>query len=274
MENILKIINKEKRTVLMGVLNITPDSFSDGGKYLNPETAIKRAKEMIEQGADIIDIGGESSRPGADPISEDEELKRAAPIIKSLAKTIDIPISIDTYKPKVADICLGLGASIINDIAGIDDAMREVAVKRDAGVIIMHMRGKPKTMQENINSKNIIPEIKNFFKKRIEKAQIAGIKNIIIDPGVGFGKTLEQNLAIIKNLKEFKGLNCPILIGASRKSFIGKITGLDISQRLEGTIASSVAGILNGANIIRVHDVLACKRAAMVTDAIKNIKNF
>ena len=259
----------------MGVLNITPDSFSDGGKYLDIKKAIKQAKQMVADGADIIDIGGESSRPGAKPITPEVELKRVAPVIEKLAKEIKIPISIDTYKPKVADACLKLGANIINDITGIDNEMREIAAKYKANVIIMHMQKKPQNMQENIAYNNIISDIKSFLQKRVDKARKAGIKNIIIDPGIGFGKTVENNLEILNSLSEFKNIHCPILIGTSRKSFIGAITGESENNRLDGTIASSVAAIINGANIVRVHDVCEVAQAVKVVDAIKfKVKNF
>ena len=262
------MLTTKNKTTIMGILNTTPDSFSDGGKYIDVKKAIQQAKQMVADGADIIDIGGESSRPGADPVSAQVELSRVEPIIKALVKEINIPISIDTYKPEVADTCLKLGASIINDITGVDDEMRKVAAKHEAGIIIMHMQGKPKEMQKNIVYRDVIGDIKNFLFSRAEKARQAGIENIIIDPGIGFGKTLENNLEILNRLKEFKSLNCPILIGASRKSFIGTITGESEENRLFGTIASNIMSILNGANIIRVHDVKEHVQAIKVINAI------
>ena len=263
-------MKQQTKTKIMGILNVTPDSFSDGGEYLDTQKAVAQAKQMVADGADIIDIGGESSRPGAEPVSAQVELSRVEPVIKALVKKIKVPISIDTYKPAVADVCLKLGASIVNDITGIDDEMREVAAKHKATVIIMHMQNNPKVMQKNIVYKNIIQDVKQFLKTRVEKARQAGIKNIIVDPGIGFGKTVENNLEIIKNLNEFKSLNCPILIGTSRKSFIGAITGQTENNRLAGTIASSVASIINGANIVRVHDVKEFAQAVTVIDNIKN----
>ena len=264
------------KTLIMGILNVTPDSFSDGNLFLDPNKAIKHAKRMVKDGADIIDVGGESSRPGSDPVSEDEELKRVAAIIKKLAVEINVPISIDTYKPKVAGECIKFGASIINDINGLrNKEMIKVAVKCKVPVIIMHMQGKPKTMQNNPVYKDAVKEIKEFLSQQIKKAKQAGIKGIIIDPGIGFGKTTEHNLQILKNLNDFKELKCPILVGPSRKSFIGGITGLPVNERLEGTIAAISIAIMNGANIVRVHDVKECKRAAMVADAVKNSqKNY
>ena len=262
---------KFNKTLIMGILNVTPDSFSDGNLFLDAGKAIAHAKQMVKDGADIIDIGGESSRPGSDAVSEEEESRRVSAIIKKLAKEINVPISIDTYKPKVAEECIKLGASIINDINGLrNEEMIKAAAKYKVPVVIMHMKGTPKTMQHNPVYKDVIEEIKEFFSQQIKKAKKAGIKDIIIDPGIGFGKTAEHNLQILKNLSEFKELNCPILVGTSRKSFIGNITGLPVNERLEGTLAAISIAIINGANIVRVHDVKECKRAAMVADAIRD----
>jgi len=258
------------KTLLMGILNVTPDSFSDGNLFLDPNKAIKRAKQMVKGGADIIDVGGESSRPGSEPVSEEEELRRVSQIIKKLEDQIKVPISVDTYKPKVAEECIKSGASIINDINGLrNEEMSKVVAKYKVPVVIMHMKGSPKTMQENPEYKNVVKEIKEFFSRQIKKAKKAGIKDMIIDPGIGFGKTTEHNLEILKNLNKFKELKCPILIGTSRKSFIGNITGLPVNERLEGTLASIAIAVMNGANIVRVHDVKECKRALMVADALR-----
>jgi len=254
----------------MGILNVTPDSFSDGNKFLNPEKAIAHAKQMVEEGADIIDIGAESSRPGSDPVSEEEELQRLLPIVSRLVKEIDVPISIDTYKPQVAEACLTLGAHMINDISGLrNKEMITVVSKHKVPVIIMHMLGDPKTMQENPMYTDIVQEIKTFFEERIQQAKAAGITDIILDPGIGFGKTVEHNLDILNRLKELD-VGYPLLIGPSRKSFIGHITGLPVEERLEGTIAAVCVGLINGASIFRVHDVTACKRALQIVDAIQN----
>jgi|SRR3989338_2236623 len=266
---------KFNRTLVMGILNVTPDSFSDGNLFLDSNEAIKHAKQMVKDGADIIDIGGESSRPGSEPVSEEEELRRVSQIIKKLKDEIKIPISIDTYKPKVAEECIKLGASIINDINGLrNEGMVKVAAKYKVPVVIMHMKGNPKTMQENPVYKDVVKEIKEFFSQQTKKARKAGIKDIIIDPGIGFGKTTEHNLKILKNLNKFKELKCPILVGPSRKSFIGNITRLQVNERLEGTIAAISIAIMNGANIVRVHDVKECKRAAMVADAVRGVLNL
>ena len=253
----------------MGILNVTPDSFADGGLYNNEESAIQHAKQMIADGADIIDIGGESSRPGSSPISEEEELKRVLPIVKALKD--EITISIDTYKPNVAKKCLEEGADMINDITGLTNPeMIETIKQHNAAVIIMHMQGTPENMQDNPKYEDVINEIKQFLQQQTQKAKVAGIQNIILDPGIGFGKTLEHNLKILKNLNEFKELNYPILIGTSRKSFIEKLTKAEVKDRLPGTIAANTLAILKGAAIIRVHDVKEAKQAAEITEAIQH----
>ena len=262
-----------ERTHIMGVLNVTPDSFSDGGQYLDPRKAIKRAREMAEEGADIIDIGGESSRPGSDPVGLDEELKRVMPVIEEIAPKIGVPISIDTYKSEVARRALDAGAEIINDISALnyDPQMAELIAQRGVPVILMHMRGAPKDMQKNLHYHSLISEILAYLRESINRAEAAGIdpKKIIIDPGIGFGKSAEDNLRVIRNLSEFRVLGRPILLGTSRKSFIGKILDAELGERLEGSIASVVAGIINGANIVRVHEVREAKKAVLLTDAIR-----
>lgn len=268
-----EILKQLDRTLIMGILNVTPDSFYDGGRFFSLEKAVLQGIKMAEEGADIIDIGGESSRPGSLPISEEEELKRVIPVIKALSKEIKVPISIDTTKSKVAEFAISEGATIINDISGLrfDEKMADVACKADVLVVIMHMKGTPFNMQKDIYYEDVISEILSFFKERLlylEKKSIDP-SNIIIDPGIGFGKRVEDNLSIIANLSKFKVLEKPILIGVSRKSFIGKILDLDTQDRLEGTLAANTACILNGANIIRVHDVKEGKRVAKVADAIK-----
>ncbi len=255
---------------VMGVLNVTPDSFSDGGKYLSAESAVEHARRMVEEGADIIDIGGESSRPFSSPISVEEELNRVIPVLDELGD-IKVPISIDTYKPEVAEEALKRGVSIVNDIFGLRrEGMAKVIKDYDAAVVIMHMKGEPKNMQVNPTYENVIGEIISFLRKRIEFALSKGIEEdrIIIDPGIGFGKRVEDNLVIINNLKSFKSLGYPILIGTSRKSFIGKTLNLNVGERLEGTIASNVIALMNGAHIFRVHDVRENLRALKMAYAI------
>jgi len=257
----------------MGILNITPDSFSDGGKYLSTSRAIDRAFAMVDHGADIIDIGGESTRPGSDFISKDEELQRIVPVIKEIRnQDSEILISIDTYKSDVAEIAIDLGANIVNDISGLtfDQNMSTFLSGTDIPVIIMHINGKPKTMQSNPIYDDLINDINSFFKKQIIFAQSNGIvrDNIILDPGIGFGKTFNHNLTIINNLKDLCNLGHPIMVGTSRKAFIGDILDTPPNERLEGTIASVVASVINGANIVRVHDVKEIKKAIMVTEKI------
>jgi dihydropteroate synthase len=263
-----------KKTYIMGILNVTPDSFFDGGKYINFKKAVERGLQIAEEGADLIDIGGESTRPGAEPVSVDEELKRVIPVIESLSKKINIPISIDTYKAKVAEEAINAGATIINDISGLrfDPQMPYIAAKYDTPVVIMHIKGTPKNMHINPVYDALIPEITEYLRNSIVIAKNAGVKenNIIIDPGIGFGKKPEHNLLIIKNLKEFANLGKPILIGVSRKSFIGKILDdAPAEQRLEGTMAAVAVSVINGANIVRVHDVKETVKVVKVVDAIR-----
>lgn len=261
----------------MGVLNVTPDSFSDGGLFFNEKKAIKHALRLIEDGADIIDIGGESTRPGSEPVSVEEEIRRTIPVIKAISREIKVPISIDTYKSEVAKHALDVGASIVNDISGLrfDPDMPKVVAEYGVPAIVMHIKGRPKDMQQNPVYEALIPEIMDYLRISIRLANKFSIPDdkIIIDPGIGFGKTFEHNLEIIKNLKEFTLLGKPIAVGVSRKAFIGKILGdVPPSERLEGTAAAVAISIFNGANIIRVHDVKEMARVAKVADAIKNCR--
>jgi dihydropteroate synthase len=260
----------------MGILNLTPDSFSDGGYYTDVDLAIKRAKQMVEEGVDIIDVGAESTRPGAKYIEEEEELRRLLPVVERLVKEVEVPISIDTYKPNVAEECLKLGAHIINDIKGLKDdpKMAEVVAKYNVPVIIMHIKGTPKTMQDNPNYDNLIEEIIESLSESVEIGKKAGIleENIILDPGIGFGKTFDGNLEIIDRLGEFKKLGYPILVGASRKGFIGEILGTPPLERVEGNIAVAVISAYNGASIIRVHEVKETVQALKIVKAVKQLK--
>jgi len=277
MNNILScrdIKLKLNRPIIMGILNVTPDSFSDGGKFFSKEKAIAHAKQMVADGADIIDIGGESTRPNSTRISKEEELRRVLPVLKILLKEVKVPISIDTMKSEVAEACLTAGAHLLNDVTGLrNKKMVEVAARHNVPTIIMHMQGTPETMQLNPKYTNVIKEIKDYLLRQAKAAEKAGIKQIIIDPGIGFGKSLEHNLTIIKHLAQFQELGYPLLVGPSRKSFIGKILQVEADQRLEGTLAAVTACVLNGANIIRVHDVKESKRAAIIADAIKHAKD-
>jgi dihydropteroate synthase len=262
-----------RRTLVMGVLNVTPDSFSDGGRFFDKAAAVRRGLEMASEGADIIDIGGESTRPGAAGVAEDEELRRVVPVIEALAKKIKIPISVDTRKSSVAEAALGASARIINDVSGLrhDGRMAATAARHRATVIVMHMKGEPRTMQLNPTYRNLIGEIIASLKDSVAIALRAGLKkkDIIIDPGIGFGKTARHNLEILRRLAEFKAMGCPICVGVSRKSFIGKVLGLEHpSQRLFGSIAAAAVAIANGADIIRCHDVRATVHAARMVNAI------
>ncbi|MCX8092545.1 MAG: dihydropteroate synthase [Candidatus Goldbacteria bacterium] len=265
----------------MGIINITPDSFYDGGMYKTSDEAVEKAIQLVKEGADIIDIGGESTRPGALPVNEEEELKRVLPVIKKF-REIDnkTPISIDTYKSNVAEQAILNGADIINDISGgtFDEKMIKIVAKYNCSYIIMHINGQPLNMQQNpiYSEKGVVFDIKEFFLKQIKKINDNGISTdkIILDPGIGFGKSLYDNLKILNNLSEFKSLGYPILIGTSRKSFIGNILNKPPEDRLYGTIASVVLSIINGASIVRVHDVKAIKDAVLVTDKILQNKKI
>ncbi len=260
-------------THIMGVLNITPDSFSDGGTYLNLDNALTHAKNMVANGATIIDIGGESSRPGAEPVPEVVELERVIPIIKALdSERLNVLLSIDTTKAIVAKQAIESGAHIINDITALrgDDDMTRVAADTEAGVILMHMKGTPRTMQSAPKYVDVVQEVYKALEQWISDAVRKGIDSdrIIIDPGIGFGKTIHQNIQILRKLEEFQRLNKPILIGTSRKSFIGNLLDLPVTDRVEGTLATVCWAITHGADIVRVHDVKETVRAARMTDVL------
>jgi len=266
-----------QRTYIMGILNVTPDSFSDAGQFFDKTAALKKALQMAEDGADIIDIGGESTRPGSEAITIEEEVRRTIPVIEALVKEINIPISVDTYKSEVAKRALDAGASLVNDISGLrfDPEMPVIVSRHKVPVVIMHIKGRPKDMQKNPVYEALIPEILDYLRSGIRLAVEAGISGdrIIIDPGIGFGKTFGHNLEIIHSLHEFTLLEKPILIGPSRKAFIGEILGdAPPGERLEGTAAAVAISIMNGANIIRVHDVKEMVKVAKVADAIKTRK--
>ena len=256
----------------MGVINVTPDSFSDGGKYYHIDKALKQAGELIQQGADIIDIGGESSRPGAEIINVDEEINRVVPIIQALRKqNSEIIISIDTTKPEVMHEAIKAGANFINDINALQEkGAIELAAKESIPVCLMHKQGQSKTMQDQPKYTNVLSEVLDFFVKRLDVCLKAGIKpkNIIIDPGIGFGKTLEHNLVLLKHIKQLKLLNFPILIGASRKSMIGEILNVDVEDRLYGSLAIAQFSYIHGADYIRVHDVKATQNVLKMTETL------
>lgn len=261
-----------QRPHIMGILNVTPDSFSDGALFLDPEKAVERALEMEEEGADSIDIGGESTRPFAPPVNEDLELQRVLPVIERLAGCLRVPISIDTYKASVAREAIRAGAEIVNDISGctFDPEMLDVVSSSSAGLIIMHTRGMPSEMQQNTAYTAIIPEIVNFLRERISAAEACGIsiQRIVVDPGIGFGKCLEGNLEILRNLDQFSVLSRPILVGTSRKAFIGTILGRESGDRAFGTAATIALAVAKGASILRVHDVRQMRDAAIMASAV------
>jgi len=276
-----KLILRQGKTYIMGIVNLTPDSFSGDGLYQGlslkgtvPERIFDFVEKMIKDGADIIDIGGESTRPGAEPIPVKEELERTIPIIKKIARKIKVPISIDTYKPEVARQALDCGAVMVNDITGLNNKMAKIVSKYKAGVVLMHMKGNPRTMQNNPVYKSLIDEIIEYLDRAISEAVAWGIdrERIIVDPGIGFGKTLEHNLEILKRLREFKILGRPMLVGPSRKSFLGKILNAGPQERIFGTVSACVLAVKNGANVIRVHDVKAVKEAIKVLNTINNVK--
>lgn len=259
-------------TKIMGILNVTPDSFSDGNAFFDRSAAIERAMQMVEEGADIIDVGGESSRPGSQPVSVKEELDRVIPIVEALVAKIQAPISVDTTKAKVADAALAAGAEMLNDISALSDPeMASVAKKHGAALVLMHMRGTPETMQKgNLVYSDLMAEIYEFLRQKCQKAVEADLENnqLVCDPGIGFGKSYEDNCRILSRLGELKGLGVPLMVGSSRKAFIGQVTGGNPQERLEGTAATVTAAILNGCHIVRVHDVAYMKKVAAMTDAI------
>jgi dihydropteroate synthase len=256
---------------LMGVVNVTPDSFSDGGLYLDPEAAIAHGRELAEQRAEILDVGGESTRPGADEVAEDEELRRVLPVIEGLGG-VDVAISVDTSKLAVAEAALDAGASIVNDVTAMRHApeIGALCAERGAGLVLMHMLGDPRSMQENPAYEDVVDEVKAFLAERLEAAVSAGVdeERVWLDPGIGFGKTLEHNLELLRRLGELCELGRPIVIGTSRKSFIGRIDGSDAGDRIGGTIASSVLAAADGADVLRVHDVAEVRQAIKVADAV------
>ncbi len=257
---------------VMGIINLSPDSFYAGNRCATVEEAVRRAENMVEEGAHVLDVGAESTRPGSQAIGEETELKRLVPVISALAKRVPVPISVDTSKPAVADRVLQEGARIINNVAGPNHPeMSRVIARHGAGVVVMHMQGVPETMQDNPKYGDVVEDVLEFLRLSVETAGSAGIapRSIAVDPGIGFGKTLGHNLKLIGSLRRFKVLDKPVLIGVSRKSFIGRILDLDAEERLEGSLAAGVAGVINGADILRVHDVRATVRAVRIAHAIR-----
>lgn len=261
------VLRLDGRPLVMGILNVTPDSFSDGGDYFDREAALDRALQMVEEGADLLDVGGESTRPGAPPVSREEEERRVVPVIEHLAHRVGVPISVDTYKAAVARRAVEAGAALVNDVSGLrmDPAMARAVADLGAGLVVMHMRGDPRTMQSDTRYTDLVGEIFRALEESVDRAVEAGVPRdrVWVDPGIGFGKSAEQNLVLLRRLGEFRSLGCPVLVGASRKSFIGRTLGIeDPKDRLEGSLAAAVVAVWNGARILRVHDVRATRRAA------------
>ena len=259
-------------TIVMGVLNVTPDSFSDGEQFLEPAAAVAHGLEMIGQGAEIIDVGGESTRPGAEPVNTAEELRRVLPVIERLAAQVKVPISIDTQKPAVARAALEAGASIVNDVAAhrSDEEMWRVVAKANAGYVCLHMQGTPPTMQSNPVYQDVVREVRDFFAERLERLKRAGVDavQVVLDPGIGFGKTLEHNLRLLAGLEHFTTLGRPVLVGFSRKSFIGKLLGAEVTARLPAALACACLTVQAGGQLIRAHDVAETLQAVRMTEAV------
>lgn len=261
-----------KKTLIMGILNVTPDSFSDGGLFFDRDAAIEKALKMVEDGADWVDVGGESTRPGAAPVQAEEELERIMPVVEALSKS-GVVFSIDTMKARVAEEALKAGAEAVNDVSALSDpAMAGVCARHNAAVVLMHMRGAPKGMQRDTAYKDLVGEVFSYLSERVDYAESSGVERgrVMIDPGLGFGKSKEGNLEIIARLREFASLGLPVLVGASRKSFIGAVTGASETGRLSGTVAVSAMAVLNGASALRVHDVKEAREASAMAEAVKS----
>lgn len=260
------------RPLIMGVINVTPDSFSDGGRFADVEAAVGHARSLIAEGADILDVGGESSRPGAKPVSLEEERRRVLPVVKALA-ACGIPVSVDTRKPELMREAIAAGASMINDVAAFTaPGALEAVAGSSAALCLMHMRGEPQTMQDDPRYTDVVREVREFLAQRVEAAERAGIRKerIVVDPGFGFGKTLDHNLELLRNLRELAGLDVPVLVGLSRKTMLGKITGREVGERLFASVAAALIAVQNGAHIVRVHDVAATRDALAVWNAVKS----
>jgi dihydropteroate synthase len=269
--------DRPDRAKIMGVVNVTPDSFSDGGLFLDPGAAIDHGQALVAEGADLLDVGGESTRPGADAVSAEEETRRVAPVVEGLAGA-GAPVSIDTSKRAVAEAALDAGATLVNDVTALraDEELAALCADRECDVILMHMQGTPRTMQENPTYDDVVDDVKAFLAERIEYAVSEGVaeERIWVDPGIGFGKTVEHNLELLRRLGELRDLGRPICVGTSRKSFIGKITGRPVEQRLGGTIASGVLAHANGAEMLRVHDVRETREALTVAETILGVREW
>ncbi|MFQ5552848.1 MAG: dihydropteroate synthase [Thermoplasmata archaeon] len=271
---VLRFPNSElplQRTVVMGILNVTPDSFADGGRYREPQAAIDRAIEMVREGASLVDVGAESTRPGSNPVSAGEEWKRLEPALAGVLDQLDVPVSVDTYKPETAAKALDLGAAMVNDVTGLrDPKMVALAAQHDVPVVLMHMLGDPQTMQKTPEYEDVVADIVRFLRARISDAVEGGVgpEKLVVDPGIGFGKTVDHNLQILRQLGAFRSLGRPILVGVSRKTFLGKLLDAEVEDRLEGGLAGAVLAAHNGAHILRTHDVKETVRALTIADAI------
>jgi dihydropteroate synthase len=267
-----RVLDLRSRVLIAGIVNVTPDSFSDGGRYLDPEAAVDHAAAMVEQGADLIDIGGESSRPGSEPVGTDEELRRVMPVVRAVCRKVPVPVSVDTIKAAVARQALDAGAVIVNDISALrfDPEMAQVVARAGAGLVLMHMQGTPKTMQQAPSYRDVVAEVRDFFRERLAAAARAGIaaEQILLDPGIGFGKNLEHNLKLIDRLDRFVELGRPLMIGPSRKAFIGQVLERAVSERLMGTAAVVAVALLRGARVVRVHDVAPIRDVVRMVEAI------
>ncbi len=269
-----RCLNFGQRAYIMGVVNVTPDSFSDGGQFLATDAAVEQAVALADAGADIIDIGGESTRPGADPVSATQEMERVLPVVEAVRRKTNCWISIDTYKASVAAGAIDAGADIVNDVSGLgDDDMASVVADAGCGLVLMHMRKTPKTMQQDIEYGDVVDDIYAFFDDRIDQAVAAGIddERIIVDPGIGFGKTVDHNYRLVRELNAFSSLDCPLLVGTSRKSFIGAVIDRPAEERVWGTAATVACSIFSGADIVRVHDVAQMRDVVRVTEAVCNM---
>jgi dihydropteroate synthase len=259
--------------LIMGVLNVTPDSFSDGGRFLDPEVAVAHGLEMAAQGADLIDVGGESTRPGAEPVPAEEELRRVLPVISALAARLDLPLSIDTQKPAVARAALQAGAAIVNDVAANrrDEAMRRLVAQTGCGYVLMHMQGTPQTMQRQPAYADVVAEVEQFFAAQLQWLLAGGVaaEQVVLDVGIGFGKTVDHNLELLANLERFTKLKRPLLIGLSRKSFLGKLLGLEVQERLPASVAGACWAVVAGAHVVRAHDVAETRQAVRLIEAIR-----
>jgi dihydropteroate synthase len=264
------------RVHLMGILNVTPDSFSDGGRFLAPDAAVAHALAMVEAGADIIDIGAESTRPGATPVNEQEEIRRLIPVIKEVCRRVTVPVSVDTTKASVAKLALEAGAAIINDISALrnDGKMGTVVAEAGAGLVLMHAQGTPQTMQQAPAYHDVVAEVRQFLAERVRTALEFHIRpaQILLDPGIGFGKNLDHNLTLLAHIPELASLGYPLLVGVSRKAFIGQVLGRPVEQRMMGTAAASAMAILGGARVIRVHDVGAIRDVVTMIEAIRRMQ--